>query len=333
MRCICAIYTMHLFVVAGSSGIFTGAISMFFSFLGFDTVSTLSADAKNPKRDVPIAVIGTALTAIILYVLTGFVITGMVNYSEISEDGPLAQAFVTVGAKWASYIVGFCALTTMLATIFACIVGQPKIFSAMAKDGLLPPIFAKEDANGTPVISVLLTTFLVSIFACFFQETLGDMISFGCLIGFSVICAGLLILRFKNSSLNVKGPLAVWTMFLGAIITSATIRFTDHFAYGLVAGLVCVLCPFLALCYFFFFQQHLLVARPSGFVVPLMPILPSLAIFMNVFVASKVSEESFYQFLFWTFLGLVLYFTYGIRHSELGSKEQQDTEITHFHNK
>lgn len=114
------------FFVKGFSGVVKGAETMFFSYIGFDTICTLSAEAKRPKRDIPIAVLSTIFTATILYIGAGLSITGMVSYTSIDLDAPLIKAFESVELKWAGDLVGICAITCMTATLFACLLGQPR---------------------------------------------------------------------------------------------------------------------------------------------------------------------------------------------------------------
>ena len=316
------------FVPFGFDGIIQGTTFMFFAFVGFDTVCTLTADAKNAKRDIPIAVIATIGTATILYVAVGFVLNGMVPYYEISKESPLASAFVSVEAGWASHIVSICALTTMFATLFACLLGQPKIFASMALDGLLPKNFATMTKAGIPVGSTIFTIILTALLTlCINVDSLMDMTSVGTLFGFASISAGLMVLRFQgHPSLGLIGPLVVLVLFIGSLGTSFLVVYGVHMGIYISAALVFVLCPFLLLNFFFFkFKSDLVCKTPNGFVCPLMPILPCFSIIANNYVLCELSITSIIQFLIWTAIGFALYFAFGIRKSEL-RKEEADIE-------
>ena len=118
----------------GVEGVFRGAGIVFFSFVGFDAVTTLAGEVSNPKRDLPVGIVGTLTFVTLLYCAVSMVLTGMVPYEDISTDAGLSAAFEYVDETWASILVGFGSVTTLSATTFASLLGQPRIFYQMAQD-------------------------------------------------------------------------------------------------------------------------------------------------------------------------------------------------------
>ena len=122
------------FLPYGVTGVINGAAIVFFSYVGFDAVTTLAGEVENTKRDLPIGIVGTLAIVTFLYCAVSLVITGMVPYNQINVNAGLSDAFSQVGAQWASVIVGLGSVTTLSATTFATLLGQPRIFFQMAKD-------------------------------------------------------------------------------------------------------------------------------------------------------------------------------------------------------
>ena len=309
------------FAPYGLSGIFSGSATMFFSYIGYDTVSTLACDAINPGRDVPIAVLLTVGTATVFYSGVALVLTGMIPYASLDEQSPLAQAFITVGASWASYIVSACALTTMGATLLACTIGQPKIFQAIAQDGLLPARFAKE-SRGIAPYSLGLAVITAALLAVFFDTTdeLLDMISFGTLFGMTCVCAALMVVRIRqsiNRTVQMVGYAAIAWFWLGAAVASTIYNHTSLLVSGL-ASIPLVLLPFLLLCGIFVRWRFELGSKSLAFACPLVPVMPCGAILANSFIMYKTPVAPILGFLLWTVIGLLIYFGYGLSHSHLG---------------
>jgi APA family basic amino acid/polyamine antiporter len=308
------------FMPFGWKGVFQGSGDMFFSYIGYDTISSLAGDAINPGRDLPIAVLLTVGTASVLYMGVGLVLTGMQKYLLLDQSSPLATAFVQAGVPWAAYIVNVCAIFTMAATMFACLMGQPKIFQAIAKDGLLPKSFARENSAGTPLAGVFFTTLLTALLTMFLDvnEGLIEMISFGTLLGMSMLCAGLLVVRFEQHlPIKTAGIALTIIYFIGSIVTSLAYIFVP--AAALYMLIITMGLPFLGLSYYFLKYGKDLASTSLAFACPLMPLLPCIAMAANSFMMLQMEhmQTSFYQFAVWTIIGLAIYFGYGITHSQL----------------
>lgn len=309
----------------GWTGVFQGTGEMFFSYIGYDTVSTLAGEATNPARDMPIAVFLTVGTATLLYMGVGLVLTGMQKYTTLNTRSPLAMAFSASGAPWASYVVSFCALFTMLATLFACLMGQPKIFQVIAKDGLLPRRFARENRHGVAIGSVAFTTVLTAVLVLFIncKTALVEMVSFGTLLGMSMLCAGLLVVRFsQNKAVQVPGTILTVVYFIGCVVSTLCFKHWHGAVYYVAA--VTMGLPFLGLAYFFVCHGQSLASTSAAFSCPLMPILPCVAIAANSFFMLEMEQAglSCLEFAIWTVLGLAIYFGYGLWHSHLNDDEE-----------
>ncbi|PJF16920.1 Amino acid permease [Paramicrosporidium saccamoebae] len=309
------------FMPYGLGGVFSGSGEMFFSFIGYDGISSLAGEALNPARDLPIAVFITITTVTLLYMGVGLVLTGMQPYLTLDEDSPLITAFVSVGATWASYVVAVCALFTMATTIFTCLVGQPKIFQAIAKDGLLPPLLAKEDRRSTPIGSVVFTTLLTAAIAMLLDVNSGliDMVNFGILLAMSMLCTGLLLVRLEqHEPITLLGNCLTYTYFLGCIASTLTYMYAPLVAALVTVGLTMVV-PFLGLSYLFIRYRVELKSLSPAFQCPLLPVLPCIAVAANSYLMMQMSNMAmgFLQFSIWTVVGLIVYFAYGIHHSHL----------------
>lgn len=302
-------------------GIFTGGGQMFFSFIGYDTVSTLAAEAVNPSRDIPVAIMLTLGVATGLYMLVGLVITGMVPFAQLDENNSLTEAFITVNARGASHVITVAALLMMAATMFACLAGQPKIFQAIAKDGLLPSAFARENSNGTPTFSIAASTILLALVATFIKgDSIGDMVTFGTLFAMSTLCAGVMIVRFNGFEEKKKIGSAASVSFLFGSLLASWIVHNFSSALGLSSVLIGIIAPLLILSYYFIRYSNYLQSKSTAFSCPLMPVIPCLAIASNSYIMMSLPSLStiLFQFSIWTIIGFTIYFSYGISHSHLG---------------
>lgn len=301
--------------------IFSGAGTMFFSYIGYDTVSTLAAEAINPARDIPIAIGITVGTATVLYMLVGLVLTGMIPYAQLDGTSPLMNAFVAVGAPKIGQIVSLLALLMMAATMFACLSGQPKIFQAIAKDGLLPAAFAKENSSKTPLFSVLASGIFLAAIATFVnaKKSLDDMIVFGTLTALSTLCVGLILVRFDNLKESKQLATICSCVFTACSLAIKPVSTSTSLIVTSIIATVGMGIPFLCLSYLFIKHSSKLASKSTAFSCPLMPVIPCMAILANSWVMMSLDNmtDVICQFTVWTLLGFFIYFTYGIFHSKL----------------
>lgn len=320
-----------------SDGVFRGALSMIYSYIGFDTICVLAADAKSPAH-IQVAVLGTLLLATFLYMTIGLVMTGMIPLDAIVTSTPLSSAFESINLAWVAHLVRVCALLMLVATLLACLLGQPKIFHFISLDGLLPPIFKKATKRrpDIPVYNVAICCLFASILATFFKiQKLVEIISVGALVGFTVNALCLIFARLDGRSAgddayhrtDVKGRWAACS-FLAGCTTSWLVYQNLSAANTLPSVVLCallILCPFGWLSAVFYWsakeRSHTSDSKgisPSSATAtfcPLMPLIPCLSICGSTFILSTVDIITWCQFLGWVLIGLLLYVTYGYRHS------------------
>jgi len=182
-------------------GMLAGAAVIFFAYIGFDSLSAYSEEAKNPQRDVPISIIASLIICTVLYIAVTAVITGMVPYNKINIDAPISHAFLQVGLPWAQFLVSFGALAGITSVLLVMMLSQPRIFLAMARDGLMPPKFfaAVHERFKTPWKSTILTGIVVALLGAFIPlRILAELVNIGTLLAFVMVCAAVLIMRKTN---------------------------------------------------------------------------------------------------------------------------------------
>ncbi len=179
-------------------GMLAGAAISFFAYIGFDSVSTHAEEARNPRKDVPIAIISSLLISTVLYILVAAVLTGMVPYDKIDIDAPVSNAFKQVGVVWAQFVVSLGALTGITSVLLVMMLSQPRILLAIARDKLLPPKFfgAVHEKYRTPWKSTILTGIFVAIMAALIPlRILAELVNIGTLLAFVIVCSAVLIMR------------------------------------------------------------------------------------------------------------------------------------------
>jgi len=211
----------------GWSGVLTGAAVIFFAYIGFDAVSTVAQETKNPQKDMPKGLLGSLLVCTVLYIAVTAVLTGIVHYSELNVPAPIALAIDRTSGSlaWLSAFIKVGAIAGLSSVVLVMLLGQSRIFYTMSKDGLLPGLFsALHPRFRTPYLTSILVGITASIIAGLFPiNILGELVSIGTLMAFTIVCLSILILRKKNPHIHrpFKTPWVPFVPIAGAVICLA----------------------------------------------------------------------------------------------------------------
>ncbi len=240
----------------GWSGILRGSAVIFFAYIGFDAVSTAAQEAKNPQRDMPIGILGSLGISTILYILVAIVLTGIVSYTFLNVADPIAVGVDAMGKGlfWLRPIIKIAAIAGLSSVILVMMLGQPRIFYSMSKDGLLPPMFSKVHPKyKTPYVSTVITGAVAMVLAGILPiNILGELVSIGTLLAFAIVCIGIIVLRYKKPDIErpFRTPFVPLVPILGAgiclvqmyslpvdtwlrLIIWMAIGFVIYFTYGI----------------------------------------------------------------------------------------------------
>ena len=243
----------------GWSGILRGAGVVFFAYIGFDAVSTAAQEAKNPKKDMPLGILGSLVICTILYILVSGLLTHLVPYGQLNVPDPVVVGMRATGHPWATYMVELGALGGLATVMLVMLLGQSRVFYSMSRDGLLWPWASKIHPRfRTPYLSSIVVGAFVAVLATLIPlNVLDEMTSVGTLLAFMLVSAGVWVMRRSHPHLN----------------------------------------------------------RP--FKTPMVPLVPILAIAFSGLLIVSLSYLTQIRLLVWLIIGLVIYFTYGVRHSRV----------------
>lgn len=325
------------FLPNGIGGVLAGTSAVFFSYIGFDAISTTAEECRNPQRDLPKAMFNSLIICTIVYILVALVLTGMTSYTNLNVGDPLAYVFSSMNSKWATWIAGVISISAVIATASVLLVfqlGQPRIWMSMSRDGLLPPVFAKMHPKyKTPSFSTILTGLVVGIPALFMNLTVVvDLTSVGTLFAFVLVCGGILKLqndphrlesKFKTPYLNAKWIIPA--LFLVSAVLfgkyypggyGAAFSMTDDsgaVTWEVIRGKV----PF------WLFGMVFLVVSVLSFIRNY-SLIPVLGFLCCSYLLSESGVTNWERFLIWLVVGLLVYFLYGVRNSRLLKSESPD---------
>ena len=304
----------HPFMPNGFGGVMKGVSGVFFAYIGFDAISTTAEECEQPQRDLPRGMIYSLIICTVLYVLLALVLTGMVHYTKLNVGDPLSLIFEARGLKWISGIVAISAIIATASVLLIFQLGQPRIWMSMSRDGLLPSIFAKlHPVYKTPSFSTILTGCLVAIPALFLNlDVVLALTSIGTLFAFVLVCGGVLVLQKQNHTATskfkvpyVNGKFIIPVLFIISVILVATYspaHFVNIFSkegfpmllFWIVAAIVSI----------FSFKNSF-------------SLIPVLGLVSCFYLMAQESHTNWLRFLIWLAIGLVVYFSYGIRKSKL----------------
>jgi APA family basic amino acid/polyamine antiporter len=253
------------FAPNGFEGIASAAAILFFAYIGFDAVSTAAEETKNPKRDMPIAIIASLVVCTVIYIIVALVLTGMLPWRQLGTAEPLATAFSALGMGWPALIISLGAVFATTSVLLVFQYGQPRIFFSMARDGLLPPFAARVHPRfKTPHITTWITGIVVAVFSGIANiNEVVELTNIGTLFAFLLVCVGITVLRYKDPGRprGFRVPLGAWVVpMLGAasciflmvyLPPSSWWRFIGWLVLGMAV-------------YFFYGYSHSVVGRESG---------------------------------------------------------------------
>ena len=318
------------FAPNGVSGVLKGVSAVFFAYIGFDAISTTAEECKDPQRDLPRGMIYSLIISTTLYVVVALVLTGMVHYSKLNTEAFLATAFQEVGLNWIAGLIAFSALIATASVMLVFQIGQPRIFMSMSRDGLLPKKFSTVHPKyKTPAFATIVTGFLVGIPALFLDANLvTDMCSIGTLFAFILVCGGVIILQERDKQNTLDGKLSTpkfkipyingqfiipILLILGLVLffkNPENIENTFPFDKGYDEWKHQL--PFWAFLLVAIYMSAKTFLRKWS-------IIPVLGFLSCSYLVSTLGFVNWVRFLVWMIIGLIIYFSYGIRKSKLNT--------------
>ncbi len=316
----------------GFSGVFLGATEAFFGFIGFDEICMMAGEAKNPKRNIPLAVLGTLLAISVFYVAASLVLTSMVPYYNIDPSEGFGSAFVQVGASWAMQVTVAGEVFIVLPTVvLVAYIPQLRLFYVMAKDGQLPGFLARVTKKGTLLPAGIATLVIFSLVAALVPfDKLNDLCSGGVLLSYILSNCSLLLTRSEIKGNNTSYPVAAMTIAMG--ICCSFVNYAEDHVTLVVGSSIFGALSVALMAYIAIKHDFTAPAEAQHFTVPFVPILPSLAIFLNWFLITQLSASpGILSIVILLVLCLILYIFQGYRKAvnfeELKSPEQLDGTI------
>ena len=317
------------FMPNGFKGVMGGVSAVFFAYIGFDAVSTLAEESKNPQRDLPRGMIYSLVICTIVYIILALIITGMVSYTLLGVSDPLAEIFALKGVKWMLFIVSIAAVVAMTSVLLVFQMGQPRIWMTMSRDGLMPKKFSKiHPKYKTPGFATIVTGLVVGIPIFFTDENFVlDFTSIGTLFAFVLVCGGVLLLSPQSevelAERATKGKFRipyVNSKYIFPLVCLATIAMVQYYlpnyfseTFDFSGDKIATNLPlivFFILC---------IVMAVIAFMKNL-SLIPLLGLISCCYLLTGMAVSNWKWFGIWLVIGLVVYFMYGFKKSNLNSK-------------
>ncbi len=312
---------VRAFMPNGFSGVMRAVSGVFFAYIGFDAISVMAEESKNPQKDLPRSMILSLVICTVVYILLTLVLTGVLNYQKFNNVGdPLAKIFEESNVTWMQFLVSIAAVIAMTSVLLVFQMGQPRIWMSMSRDGLLPPIFQHIHPKfQTPSFATILTGLFVGVPLLFTDKTFVlDFTSIATLFAFVLVCGGVMLIprkekvagKFTIPYINGKFifPLLV---FIAIIVLLATTKnyFTDLFSMTGTSASYNIST--------LIFWCVLLLLSVASFLKNL-SLIPLLGLSSCLYLLTGMTANNWAWFGSWLALGLVIYFMYGYRKSKLG---------------
>ncbi|KAK7328501.1 hypothetical protein VNO77_22610 [Canavalia gladiata] len=304
------------FAPYGVRGVFQASAVLYFAYVGFDAVSTMAEETKNPSRDIPIGLVGSILLTTLVYCLLAATLCLMQPYTRIDKDAPFSVAFSAIGWDWAKYIVALGALKGMTTVLLVTAVGQARYLTHISRTHMMPPWFAHVDEEtGTPVNATVAMIVVSAVIAFFTDlEILSNLLSISTLFVFMLVAVALLVRRYYSSGVTTKGNQIKLIVFLVLIIgSSCGISIYWGISDGWIGYTIFGPIWALATCGLWLFVPQ--TKQPKLWGVPLVPWLPSISLSINIFLLGSMDKDSFVRFGIWTACLLVYYIFFGLHAS------------------
>ncbi|KAK7273798.1 hypothetical protein RIF29_14861 [Crotalaria pallida] len=324
------------FLPFGPRGIFQSAAVLFFAYVGFDAVSTMAEETKNPGRDIPIGLVGSMILITFIYCMMAVTLCLMQNFTQVDDKAAFSIAFEAVGMRWAKYIVSLGALKGMVSVLLVGAVGQARYLTHIARTQLLPLWLARvNQRTGTPInatVVMLVGTAIVAFFTSL--DILANLLSISTLFLFSLVALALLVRRYYVKGVTTRSNFAKFIVCIALILGSSAAsaifwsKTTNWIPFTITSSLwfagtlgIWLLVP--------------LAKKPKVWGVPLVPFLPSASIGINIFLLGSIDIASFRRFGIWTAVLLVYYLLVGLHasydiakaHKEKKNQPEIDTEL------
>ena len=310
------------FAPFGVRGVFQASAVLYFAYVGFDAVATMAEETKNPSRDIPIGLVGSMLIATLAYCLLAATLCLMQPYTNIDVNAPFSVAFSAIGWDWAKYIVSLGALKGMTTVLLVTAVGQARYLTHISRTHMMPPWFAFVDEHtGTPVNATIFLVLISALIGFFTDlEVLSNLLSISTLFIFMLVAVALLVRRYYSSGVTTKSNQIKLIVFIVVIIGSSC-GISSYWAVSDGWIGYAVFCPIWVLATGGLWLLVPKAKEPKLWGVPLVPWLPSISIFINIFLLGSIDKDSFIRFAFWTVLLLVYYVLLGLHASYDKAKE------------
>jgi len=311
---------VHSFMPNGFSGVMTAVSGVFFAYIGFDAISVMAEESKNPQRDLPRSMILSLVICTVVYILLALVLTGVINFKGFENVGdPLAKIFEDTHVTWMQFLVSLAAVIAMTSVLLVFQMGQPRIWMSMSRDGLLPPAFERiHPKYKTPGFSTIVTGLFVGVPILFTDKTFVlDFTSIATLFAFVLVCGGVLLIpkkekvpgKFNMPHVNAKFifPLLV-LIAIALLVYNDKNYFSDLFVITAKNASLNISTIVLWIA--------LLLLSVAAFIKNL-SLIPLLGLASCLYLLTGMTASNWIWFGSWLLLGLIVYFLYGYRKSKL----------------
>jgi basic amino acid/polyamine antiporter, APA family len=325
------------FMPNGFSGVMSAVSGVFFAYIGFDAISVMGEESKNPQRDLPRSMILSLVICTVVYILLTLVLTGALSYTQYENVGdPLAKIFEANGNGWMQFLVSICAIVAITSVLLVFQLGQPRIWMSMSRDGLMPPKFAQiHPKYNTPKFATIITGLVVGIPLLFTDRTfILDFTSIGTLFAFVLVCGGVLLLprkenvkgRFQMPHINAQFVFPILLTGIIALVATQSNHFSNIFDFGFSGidanttdGQAAILAAKTSnISMIVFWLVNLLLAVFAF--LRKWSLIPILGLISCLYLLTGMAANNWKWFAAWFAIGLVVYAFYGFKKSKLAQK-------------